>query len=116
MFLNSEVQAALDGAKAKINEHTRHAATELAACNDALVAARHLWEQRRESIAMRRAQLDEEWRESNATFDRNLSEVLTRITTVSLGMRDGNQQEGETKDEKPEGENVTTLPGKRKSA
>jgi hypothetical protein len=93
MFLNSEVQAALDAAKAKINEHTRQAANELAACNDALIAANHLWSERQSSIAKRRAEMDQEELESDAVLQRNLREVQTRIATIRLGMRDDEKKE-----------------------
>lgn len=96
MFLNSEVIAALETAKVKIAEHTRQAALDLNSANDQLIAAMHLRHERKLSIAVRRAALDEEEAQVEAQFAADMSDISAQVLTIKRGIRDDDGTGGAT--------------------
>lgn len=122
MFLNTEIQAALDAAKAKINDHTRQAAGDMSSACTHMSAAMQLLNDRRIDISRRRAELEAEERQAEWDFQKAFKEGLAEIETIKQGMRDSEPTGGEPQPEQlekpneggePEGNVATLPPGRR---
>lgn len=101
MFLNTEVQAALDTVKAKINDHTRQAAGDMSSASTHMSAAMQLLSDRKIDISRRRAEIEAEERQAEWDFQKAFKEGLAEIETIKLGMRNSELMSGEQPSTEP---------------